>query len=83
MTELVARPLLNLKWPELAAVVQPIGGEWGVRRELLESLSIPVGYGLEMAVVAGYLAALRPGRFGAGRSGDAPATGTRACTTSG
>jgi glucosyl-3-phosphoglycerate synthase len=51
VTELVARPLLNLKWPELAAVVQPIGGEWGVRRELLESLSIPVGYGLEMAVL--------------------------------
>jgi glucosyl-3-phosphoglycerate synthase len=51
VTELVARPLLNLSWPELAAVVQPLGGEWGVRRELLESLSIPVGYGLEMAVL--------------------------------
>jgi glucosyl-3-phosphoglycerate synthase len=51
VTELVARPLLNLKWPELAAVVQPIGGEWGVRRELLASLSIPVGYGVEMAVL--------------------------------
>jgi glucosyl-3-phosphoglycerate synthase len=51
VTELVARPLLNLKWPELAAIVQPIGGEWGVRRELLESLSVPVGYGLEMAVL--------------------------------
>ena len=35
VTELVARPLLNLYWPELAAVVQPLGGEWAIRRALL------------------------------------------------
>lgn len=51
VTELVARPLLNLRWPELAAVVQPLAGEWAVRRTSIEQLSIPVGYGVEMAVL--------------------------------
>lgn len=51
VTELVARPLLNLHWPELAAVVQPLAGEWAVRRSAIEALPIPVGYGVEMAVL--------------------------------
>jgi glucosyl-3-phosphoglycerate synthase len=51
VTELVARPLLNLWWPELAGVAEPLGGEWAVRRSLLEDLSIPVGYGVELAVL--------------------------------
>jgi glucosyl-3-phosphoglycerate synthase len=51
VTELVARPLLNLFWPELAAVVQPLGGEWAIRRELLSALPIPVGYGVEFATL--------------------------------
>jgi glucosyl-3-phosphoglycerate synthase len=49
VTELCARPLLNLYWPQLAAVVQPLAGEWAIRRELVETLSIPVGYGVEFA----------------------------------
>lgn len=51
VTELVARPLLNLRWPELAAVVQPLAGEWAVRRTVIEQLSVPVGYGVELAVL--------------------------------
>jgi glucosyl-3-phosphoglycerate synthase len=51
VTELCARPLLNLYWPELAAVVQPLAGEWAIRRTLLESLPIPVGYGVEFATL--------------------------------
>jgi glucosyl-3-phosphoglycerate synthase len=51
VTELVARPLLSLWWPELSMVVQPLAGEWAARRELMESLSIPVGYGVELAVL--------------------------------
>jgi glucosyl-3-phosphoglycerate synthase len=51
VTELVARPLLSLWWPELSAVVQPLAGEWAARRTLMESLSIPVGYGVEMAAL--------------------------------
>ena len=44
-------PLLSLWWPELTGVVQPLAGEWAVRRGLMESLSIPVGYGIELAVL--------------------------------
>jgi len=51
VTELVARPLLSLWWPELAGVVQPLAGEWAARRGLMESLSIPVGYGVELSTL--------------------------------
>jgi glucosyl-3-phosphoglycerate synthase len=51
VTELMARPLLSLWWPELTGVVQPLAGEWAIRRDLMESLSIPVGYGVELAVL--------------------------------
>lgn len=51
VTELVARPLISLWWPDLAGVVQPLAGEWAARRGLMESLPIPVGYGVELATL--------------------------------
>ncbi|WP_406285558.1 glucosyl-3-phosphoglycerate synthase [Streptomyces sp. NBC_00209] len=51
VTELVARPLLNLHWPLLAGFVQPLGGEYAVRRTLLERLPFPVGYGVELGLL--------------------------------
>ncbi|MFE4870234.1 glucosyl-3-phosphoglycerate synthase [Streptomyces sp. NPDC056682] len=51
VTELVARPLLNLHWPQLAGFVQPLGGEYAARRSLLERLPFPVGYGVEIALL--------------------------------
>lgn len=51
VTELVARPLLNLHWPELAGVAQPLAGEYAVRRDLIEALPIPCGYGVEFALL--------------------------------
>ncbi|MEU6757076.1 glucosyl-3-phosphoglycerate synthase [Streptomyces sp. NPDC046685] len=51
VTELVARPLLNLHWPQLAGFVQPLGGEYAVRRALLERLPFPVGYGVELGLL--------------------------------
>jgi glucosyl-3-phosphoglycerate synthase len=51
VTELVARPLISLWWPELTGIVQPLAGEWAARRDLMESLPIPVGYGVELAVL--------------------------------
>lgn len=51
VTELVARPLLNLHWPRLAGFVQPLGGEYAVRRDLLERLPFPVGYGVELGLL--------------------------------
>jgi glucosyl-3-phosphoglycerate synthase len=51
VTELVARPMLSLWWPQLAGVVQPLAGEWAARRPLMESLPIPVGYGVELSTL--------------------------------
>ena len=51
VTELVARPWLALNRPELSTVVQPLAGEWAVRRSHIERLSIPVGYGVEIATL--------------------------------
>lgn len=51
VTELVARPLLNLYWPQLAGIIQPLAGECAARRSLLERLPFPVGYGVEFALL--------------------------------
>ncbi|MFF0740747.1 glucosyl-3-phosphoglycerate synthase [Streptomyces sp. NPDC004111] len=51
VTELMARPLLNLHWPQLAGFVQPLGGEYAARRSLLERLPFPVGYGVELGLL--------------------------------
>ncbi|RYJ00086.1 MAG: glucosyl-3-phosphoglycerate synthase, partial [Actinomycetales bacterium] len=40
VTELVARPLLNFLFPELAGLVQPLAGEWAVRRSLFSRLAV-------------------------------------------
>lgn len=51
VTELMARPLLNLHEPRLAGFSQPLAGEFAARRGLLESVAFPVGYGVEIAVL--------------------------------
>ncbi|MDQ1694837.1 MAG: glucosyl-3-phosphoglycerate synthase [Frankiaceae bacterium] len=51
VTELVARPLLALHWPELTGFVQPLGGEYAARRSLLEALPFPCGYGVEFGLL--------------------------------
>jgi glucosyl-3-phosphoglycerate synthase len=51
VTELVARPLLNQFWPELAGFVQPLGGEYAARREVLEKVPFAGGYGLEFGLL--------------------------------
>jgi len=56
VTELVARPLLNLHFPSLAGFTQPLAGEIAIRRDLFERLSVPVGYGVEIAMLIDALA---------------------------
>ncbi len=51
VTEIVARPLLNLFWPALAGFVQPLSGEYAARRSLLETLWFPTGYGVEIGLL--------------------------------
>ncbi len=58
VTELVARPLINLHWPELAGVIQPLAGEYAARRSLLECLPFPCGYGVEFALLVDTLNAV-------------------------
>jgi glucosyl-3-phosphoglycerate synthase len=51
VTELLVRPLLAALRPELASVVQPLGGEYAGTRELLESLPFAAGYGVEIGLL--------------------------------
>ncbi|HSC03682.1 MAG TPA: glucosyl-3-phosphoglycerate synthase [Solirubrobacteraceae bacterium] len=51
VTELTARPLLNLFYPELAGVRQPLAGEIAARRELLERLPFATGYGVDIGLL--------------------------------
>lgn len=51
VTELTARPLLNLFFPELSGVIQPLSGEYGGRRSLLERLPFYTGYGVETGML--------------------------------
>jgi glucosyl-3-phosphoglycerate synthase len=55
VTELVARPLLNLHWPLLAGFVQPLSGEYASRRAVLERVPFVTGYGVEFALLVDVL----------------------------
>src|SRR4029453_782074 len=46
-----ARPVINLLWPELAGVVQPLSGEYAGRRETLEQVPFFSGYGVELGLL--------------------------------
>ncbi|MGC8472627.1 MAG: glucosyl-3-phosphoglycerate synthase [Acidimicrobiales bacterium] len=51
VTELVAKPLLALLHPELAQFTQPLAGEIAAHRSVLEDLSLPCDYGVDVAVL--------------------------------
>jgi glucosyl-3-phosphoglycerate synthase len=51
VTEMVARPLLNLLWPQLAGIVQPLSGEYAGRRVALEQVPFSSGYGVELGLL--------------------------------
>jgi glucosyl-3-phosphoglycerate synthase len=48
VTELVARPLINLFFPELSGFIQPLSGEYAGRRSLLEQIPFFTGYAVEI-----------------------------------
>ncbi|HEX5365911.1 MAG TPA: glucosyl-3-phosphoglycerate synthase [Acidimicrobiales bacterium] len=50
-TELTARPLIATLFPHLSSIVQPLSGEYGGRRHLLESLPFVRGYGVETGMI--------------------------------
>jgi glucosyl-3-phosphoglycerate synthase len=51
VNHLLARPALELFYPELAAVRQPLAGEVAARRELLERVPFATGYGVEIGML--------------------------------
>lgn len=51
VTELVARPLISTLFPHLSSVIQPLAGEYGGRRDLLEQLPFVAGYGVELGLL--------------------------------
>jgi glucosyl-3-phosphoglycerate synthase len=51
VTELMARPLLNVFFPELSGMIQPLSGEYAGRRELLESVPFFTGYAVEVGLL--------------------------------
>jgi len=55
VTELTARPMLNLFYPELSGIVQPLAGEYAGRREALEKLPFFTGYGVETGLLIDFL----------------------------
>ncbi|SDR24119.1 glucosyl-3-phosphoglycerate synthase [Thermostaphylospora chromogena] len=55
VTELVARPMLNLYWPELSGFMQPLGGEYAARRSSLERVPFVTGYGVEFGLLVDLL----------------------------
>lgn len=51
VTEIMARPFLNLFYPELSGLIQPLSGEYAGRREILESVPFFTGYGVETGLL--------------------------------
>ncbi len=47
VTEILIRPLFSLFFPELSHIIQPLSGEYAARREVLEKIPFPIGYGVE------------------------------------
>jgi glucosyl-3-phosphoglycerate synthase len=64
VTEILVRPLFSLFFPELTAIIQPLSGEYAVRRQVLEEIPFPIGYGVETAHLLDVYAKHGLGAFG-------------------
>jgi glycosyltransferase involved in cell wall biosynthesis/nucleotide-binding universal stress UspA family protein len=69
VTELTARPLLNLFYPALSGLIQPLSGEYGGRRKALEQVPFSSGYGVEIGLLIDILE-----RYGLGAIGQVDMT---------
>jgi len=64
VTELVARPLINLFFPELSGYIQPLSGEYAGRRAILEDIPFFTGYAVEIGHLIDLAAKLGVGGLG-------------------
>ncbi len=55
VTELLARPLLNAFYPELAGFIQPLAGEYAGFKHVFEQIPFPTGYGVEIGMLISLL----------------------------
>ncbi len=51
VTELMARPLISVFFPDLAVFSQPLAGECAARREVLEAIPFVGGYGVDLGLL--------------------------------
>ena len=51
VTEILVRPILNLFYPQLSKIFQPLSGEYAGRREIFESIPFSTGYGVEVGML--------------------------------
>jgi glucosyl-3-phosphoglycerate synthase len=51
VTELVARPVIDLLFPHLSGVRQPLAGETAAPRTVLDKTGLANGYGVELALL--------------------------------
>lgn len=56
VTELALRPLLNLLTPELSEIIQPLSGEYAIRRHVARSLPFYAGYGVDIGLLLDVIA---------------------------
>ena len=64
VTEALVRPLFAAFFPELAGLLQPLSGEYAARRDILEAIPMPTGYGVETAHLIDVLAGWGAGAIG-------------------
>lgn len=51
VTEILVRPLLSAILPDLAQLIQPLAGEYAIRRSIAEKLPFWSGYGVEIGLL--------------------------------
>ncbi len=56
VTELLARPLLSVLFPDLVGFRQPLSGEYAGRRSVLESVPFVEGWGVELGLLVDVVA---------------------------
>ena len=50
-TEILARPLLNILWPQLSHIIQPLGGEYAATKDFLLRVDFPPNYAIEVSLL--------------------------------
>lgn len=63
-TELVARPMFRLLFPELANIAQPLAGEYAIRRTVARQVPFAQGYGVEVGLLIDVAALLGASAIG-------------------